>query len=443
MPRNNKVLWSEGMFLRPQHFQQQDRYLETRLEERASAIRPFSWGIKHLVLQQKLLEMGKIAIAECRGIMPDGTPFNMPEDDELPQAMDVPKGTRDAIIYLALPLQRDGVRQVNERISNDITRYFYADQEAFDHNANDGGYETIEVSRLRLRVMLSTEETAGYAILPIGRIVEIRDDGAVQLDTRFIATTLSCQATPQLRTYLDEAIGMIRQRADSLASRFGGGGPAGAAGIADFLMLQILNRYEPLLQHYVSITLLHPETLYKTIIELIGELSTITHPQRRPEPLPRYQHENLASCFIPVMAMLNRLLSTVLEQNAISIPIEARKFGVHVARIPDRGLLTSASFVLAVKADVAPEELRNRFPPQVKIGPVELIRDLVNNQLPGIIAQAMPAAPRQLPYHAGYHYFELDRNSEYWKQLGNSSGFAFHVSGDFPGLSMEFWAIRG
>ncbi|MBI3228688.1 MAG: type VI secretion system baseplate subunit TssK, partial [Burkholderiales bacterium] len=38
-------------------------------------------------------------------------------------------------------------------------------------------------------------------------------------------------------------------------------------------------------------------------------------------------------------------------------------------------------------------------------------------------------------------YFELDRGSEFWKML-TAAGFAMHVAGDFPGLKMEFWAIR-
>ena len=54
-----------------------------------------------------------------------------------------------------------------------------------------------------------------------------------------------------------------------------------------------------------------------------------------------------------------------------------------------------------------------------------------------------PVAPRQLPYHAGSTYYELDRGSEHWQQLSNSGGFAFHIAGQFPGLNLAFWAIRG
>jgi type VI secretion system protein ImpJ len=80
---------------------------------------------------------------------------------------------------------------------------------------------------------------------------------------------------------------------------------------------------------------------------------------------------------------------------------------------------------------------------QSKVGSVEHIRDLVNLQLPGIGLLPLPVAPRQLPYHAGSTYYELDRGSDHWQQLSNSGGFAFHIAGQFPGLNLAFWAIRG
>jgi type VI secretion system protein ImpJ len=142
------------------------------------------------------------------------------------------------------------------------------------------------------------------------------------------------------------------------------------------------------------------------------------------------------------MAALRASLSAVLEQRAIPIPIEAKKFGISVATVVDRTLYGTAVFVLAARADLPAEELRQRFPAQLKLGPVEKIRDLVNLQLPGVPVHAVPVAPRQIPYHAGFVYFELDQSHELWSQLKTSGGVAMHVAGEFPGLAMEFWAIR-
>ena len=143
------------------------------------------------------------------------------------------------------------------------------------------------------------------------------------------------------------------------------------------------------------------------------------------------------------MAALRASLSAVLEQRAIPIPIESKKYGISVATVSDRSLFTTAVFVLAARADLPAEELRQRFPSQLKIGPVEKIRELVNLQLKGVPVHPMPVAPRQIPFHAGFVYFELDQSHELWTQLQASGGVAFHLPELFPGLALEFWAIRG
>jgi type VI secretion system protein ImpJ len=50
MSWNNRVVWSEGTFLQPQHFQQHDRYLEAYVEGRARALQAHGWGFTELAL---------------------------------------------------------------------------------------------------------------------------------------------------------------------------------------------------------------------------------------------------------------------------------------------------------------------------------------------------------------------------------------------------------
>jgi type VI secretion system protein ImpJ len=186
---------------------------------------------------------------------------------------------------------------------------------------------------------------------------------------------------------------------------------------------------------------MHPADLYAVLLQLAGDMATFTHSDHRSGTYPAYRHEDPQTSFAPVMADLRQSLSLVFEQSATPIVLEERKFGVRVARI-DQALLKTAVFVLAVHAHMSPEVLRSRFPAQVKLGPVERIRDLVNLALPGISLYPLPVAPRHIPFHAGYTYFELDRSSDYWRQLQESGGFALHIAGEFPGLELEFWAIR-
>jgi type VI secretion system protein ImpJ len=126
----------------------------------------------------------------------------------------------------------------------------------------------------------------------------------------------------------------------------------------------------------------------------------------------------------------------------VQIELVDRKHGVRTAVVKDLELPRSAVFVLAVNAQMPHEQLRHLFVAQTKAGPVDRIRDLVNLQLPGIVLQPLPVAPRQLPFHAGCFYFELERSGELWRQFEKSGSLALHIAGDFPGLALELWAIR-
>ena len=75
MSWHDKIIWTEGMFLRPQHFQQQDRYVQQLVDGRCDGLRPYGWGFTELELDSALLLQGKLALAACRGVLPDGTPF--------------------------------------------------------------------------------------------------------------------------------------------------------------------------------------------------------------------------------------------------------------------------------------------------------------------------------------------------------------------------------
>jgi type VI secretion system protein ImpJ len=209
------------------------------------------------------------------------------------------------------------------------------------------------------------------------------------------------------------------------------------------MLLQTLNRNEPLLRHLLTAaTVLHPEAFYQLCIAMAGELATYTAQSKRATVFPPYRHEDLFATFAPVFADLRMALSSVLEQTATIIPLQERRHGVRVGIIPDRSLLLGATFVLSVNADVPVEHLRRMFPNQLKIGPVEQIAQLVNVALPGIPIRALPIAPRQLPYRAGSVYFELDRGAPFWKQLETSGAIALHLTGSFPRLEMELWAIK-
>jgi type VI secretion system protein ImpJ len=444
MTWHNKVIWTEGMFLQPQHFQQHDRFLARQAHLRAGIEQGYGWGFVSVALDSAALTLGKIAISGAHGVLPDGLVFDIPGQDAAPAAFDVPADTRDELVVLAAVLHRPGVAETDAEsdAASMPPRFLASEVDVGDTNATGERSAPIQVGRLNLRVMLARDAVEGYATLGLCRVVERRADNKLVLDTTYIPPTLNAGGNEILAGYMRELHGLLHQRGEALASRLAQPGRAGVGEISDFLLLEAVNRTEPLFAQLRQTSVLHPKDLYFTGVSIAGDLSTFRE-RRRPAKLPAYLHDDPARCFKPLMDDLRQSLSMVMEQTAIPIELQDRKHGMRVAIIPDIELQRNAQFVLAVNAQMPGEALRARFPAQLKIGTVERIRDIVQVQLPGVPIRPMPVAPRQIPYHAGFTYFELEtRGNEMWKQLESSGGLAVYVAGDFPGLELEFWAVR-
>ncbi len=443
MSLDNKVVWSEGMFLNPHHFQQQERYFERYIDGKYSAHGSYGWGIHHLEVDQQLLKLGKLSIIKAAGVFPDGTPFSFPDQNDPPPVFEVPENTHDKIVYLAIPVKRPGAVDILAEDENQgLARYYSAKQDARDVSTEGGDSVKIVVGKLRFRLLLASDDMSGYACIGILKIAEARTDKNILLDEGYIPTCVDCRASQKLSGFLAELAGLIHHRGESIAARLADTQRGGTAEIADYMLLQLVNRIEPLTTHLSLMQGLHPLQLYSEMVQMAGELSTFATSSKRPPVFPPYLHDNLQATFVPVMNTLRQCMSMVQEQTATSLPLVEKKFGIRVAQIPDRTVLNNATFVLAVRADVTEEKIRTHFPAQVKVGPVDRIRQLVNAAMPGIPLKPMPVAPRQVPYHAGFTYFELERNNDYWKALENSGGIALHIGGDFPGLDLELWTIR-
>jgi type VI secretion system protein ImpJ len=442
MSSRHRVIWSQGMFLQPHHFQQEARYVDDQIDRRVRAAGPHAWGFDEVVLDEAQLALGRVALLRASGVMPDGTAFSLPDTDPLPAPYTVPADLQNEAVVLAVPLSRPGSTEVDfgDGAADPMCRYAVRDLAVRDQvNAADDP-EPIQLGVPRLRLVRARDADEGHARLGVVRVTERRADGQLVLDRAYIPPQTRIEASGQLSAMASLVHGLVQQRARTLAGQMGQLGN-GVSEIADFLMLQLLNRNEPLLHQLAASPSVHPQALFNQLLALAGELSTFAE-QRHPPEYPAYRHDDLQGVFAPVVLDLREQLSATIKRHAEQIPLTDRTHGVRTAVVNDLELLRSCGFVLAVRAQLPVEQLRVRFPAQTKVGPADRLRDLVNLQLPGIGLRSLAVAPRQLPYHAGSHYFELDRSGELWKQFASNGQFGMHVAGDFPGLELELWALR-
>lgn len=439
----HKVVWQEGMLLRPQHFQQSDRYYDHQLKARTRLLDSYAWGFFGLEIDRQFLNMGKLVLSQASGILPDGSLFEIGGERE-PLALDVPPNTSNTPVYLALPLATGNHIESRRPEQKDVlARYTACDEEVADSNAGDGGSSQVSTARPDFRLLLGERQSdQAFVRLKLCDILDTTPDGVIALDGEFIPTFIDFQASSYLLSCLKEVIGMLGHRGDILAERIRATGKVGGAEVGDFMMLQLINRHEPVLRHYLGLDRVHPEQIYRELLGLLGELATFSGESKRPRLDGRYQHGDQGLSFRKLMDAIRQVLSMVLEQHAIELALQQRQYGIRVSPLHDHKLLGTSTFVLAASAQCDSEELRSRLPAHLKVGPVERIRQLVNLHLPGIRIKPLPVAPRQIPFYAGKTYFALELSSEELAQLEGSGGFAFHVSGEFPGLELKFWAVR-
>src|SRR6516165_4856945 len=85
----SKVVWQEGMYLGPHHFQAQARYFEDSIHFGISSLWFEPYGFVGYKLSEDALRNGTVSLIHARGIFPDGLPFHMPESDHLPQPLSI------------------------------------------------------------------------------------------------------------------------------------------------------------------------------------------------------------------------------------------------------------------------------------------------------------------------------------------------------------------
>ncbi|EXJ10937.1 MULTISPECIES: type VI secretion system baseplate subunit TssK [Nitrincola] len=436
-----KVAWTEGMFMRPQHFQQQDRYFEKFVNLKTTSLGGCAWGVMHLALDQGALKIGKIMISECVGIFEDGTPFEMPGTDPLPDALDISELKEGDLINLCLPLWKKGAVEM-DRSQQEVShaRYRIETHSIVDSVAGRSQVADIDVAHKKLRLL---PERLVHQHMTTLRIAQVRSvsGNTIELEREFVPPTLHTRGNTTLTSYVHEIAGLLSLRSQLYAQRILNAGTEGAADISDLMLLQISNRYKVLFDHYSQLEHIHPMVVYEQGLSLAAELATFTSDTRLPKDLRGYDHKQLKACFVELIRELNRSLSTLLEQNAHRIELEMKGYGVRVGQIPSNEL-SDRAYILVVTSDMPKEVLRNKLPTHLKIGPVELITQLVNRHLPGIKVEPMPVAPRQIPYYGGAVYFELQAQGKHWDSISANRSIALHIGEQFPNLEMDLWAIK-
>lgn len=447
MIHSQKILWGEGLFLRPQHFQQQDAYHEWRLAQMTRLIHPYAWGIKHIKIDTDALQSGLLRILEIQAVMPDGDLFNAPSEDDLPPAIalnELSSTDSEEIFHLALaPLRSAGSNMANSQDEADTAvRYYHHHQQVADLFTAS---VTAELTTLKKSAkVLSDGEPRSHLISMPALKLKRSSTGGYELDGRFIPPTLQIQSSPALFLYLRRLLDVLQAKVDALYGmhrepskniiEFRSGD------VASFWLLHTASTAFAGLSHLARHASLHPERLFEKLLELAGALMTFSKTYSLAD-LPTYEHANPGPAFTKLDQIVRELLETVISTRYFSIALQEKAPSFHAGRLASDQISGTTQFFLGVSASIPPAELVEIVPQRFKVGAPDDVDKLVLSAMPGVRLVHAPQVPAAVPVRPGCYYFALEQRGHLYERMLQAQAVTVYVPSGIQDLGLELIAI--
>lgn len=454
------VFWHQGMFMQPQHFQYSEAYLRSLLGPVQQMMQPHFWGVVQLDMAKSALANRNCELIGGELMFPDGTHVMIPDNAVLPNRTfdeSLVDPERPFTIYIGLRKLLSTEPNVtvikdSTRIHDVKTRFFTRSN---PRNAadlyQDGPDAPIQELEYKLEFLFENEVDLlnEFETIPVAQVV--RDGDQLRYSDDFIPPLLQMAGHRGLQTLIREVRDEITGRAIQLDYSDAAGG-----GLAEFdpnvlryrIALQALSQFVPRLVHYCEEPTLHPWTLYGTLRELVGELSTFSgivnlvgeRSDGERLVLP-YNHLDLAGCFNSIRTLITMLLNEVSigPQYLVDMVFEEDSYS---ADVPEHFFDEQVDYYLVLNTQENPEQWQVSFETTAKLASKDTVGLLAQRSLPGVPMSRLPSAPIGLPRKAFANYIRLDANDEQWSKVRRQKNAALMWPEAPEDLKVELVILR-
>lgn len=458
----SRVVWSEGMYLGPHHFQVQSRYFEDSVRFATSSLWFEAHGLIGISLDDEALRNGTVSVIHGRGIFADGMAFNMPESDALPQARNItdlfPPNRDKVTVHLAVPSRRqNGLNCVDASGAMPADVRFIAESSLLHDETTGMDEKPVRLGRKNLRLVLDTEPLTDLTTIPIARVM--RDfSGHFVFDPWFIPPCVQIVASERVMSMLQRLVEILEDKSTSL-SRIGKGSKSWAEystrDIANFWFLHTVNSALAPLRNFLIAKRGHPEELYREMARLGGALCTFAL-DSHPRSIPLYDHMHLDECFGALDEHIRTHLETIAPSNYLSVPLTYTGNYIWEGELKDPRALGNSRWILAISSDrIGEVDLISQTPDLVKFCSKSFVPELVKRALKGMGLVHLPIPPAAIPARVDAQYFmiskgggggratqgQMDVERGCWEHIMRTKFVGVYVPGEIPEPTLELLII--
>jgi len=472
---NRKTVWTEGLFIRPQHFQQQSRYFENTNSLVSQQQQPFGWGFSGFAIDPSSLLNQRFALSQACGLFADGTPFVLGDNALAPEPVDLNTSSVNDYVFLCIKSRcQDGqsqeffsktqadqnARYCTEQIALIDSAYAVGEpiaeemafsdelqngflEEGFSQDSEDPRHqkEMVEVGVLKMHLIIGAIPPKGYEALAMARVMDRQGD-AVVFDPNFIPPVMDLNHAPRLNTLTETLMQLFGNRIKQIQSAMGDFAKRDKMSLNVFLFTLLNRSLHQLaaLKHSKA----HPVELYRFLMSLKGEMSALlSFDQVTLENFPVYDHAYPTASLNALFGDLTKLLDfTRFEDDAKPLPLEFfPKRQAWVGRLDEHNTLVSGRVILMATSEVGIESLTQQLPRQVTICAVEHLE--VWRRQPQMIHLKPVERPNGVQRLSGWQYFQITGHGQAWQQLLESEALAIHVDSlhTLPSLEIKVWMV--
>jgi type VI secretion system protein ImpJ len=427
----SKVLWREGMHLSQHHFQAQSRYVEDTLAVAVGQLCFRPYGVTELAFDEPALRNGTVMLLSARGLMPDGLPFHIPESDAAPPARAVASVFSPTQLshVLLLGIGSPGVDGATVSVSGGTSRRYVAESRTMRDAVSGRDEREVELGRKDFQLLLDHEPRNGLVTMPVARI---RRDGSgyFALDTEFIPPCTKISGSARLLDLIARTLQVVEAKSDALAAERDAGranvAEYAAHEVANFWLLHTLRANSSLLRHHLVTRESHPERVYVDLARLVGALSTFAL-QGSAGDVPRYDHDDLTTCFGELGRLLRSRLEVVVPSRAVRFPLQLAGDNTFVARVDDERCYRGAKWIVGLRSAAQDRTVIARAPELLKICSRRWTHELVKRARPGLVIAHLSTPPSVISPRSDAHYFAVTLEGPFWQDLRESREIGVYV----------------
>lgn len=439
------------------HFEQQERYFEQLVYMKTTQSLCNFYGLFEVEFSNELLNLGKIALSRVSGIAQDGSIFNAPSDDLLPQALEINSNVGSPIITLKIPTHSDSIADIslNNTFSNSkyiatnvpVVSKIHDDINEYNTQKDGEIFYTHETSSLvlgslRLKLGLLGDKSPNELEIPIAKIKNIHHNKKIELDDKFIPTSIDVSNNIFIKTFLEEMLFSIKQHKETFMKIFKGVNQTkNTLDFSTYLSLNLLKKYDCIFSYLISKEKLHPEFLYEKLVEFQADLLTLHNGVQETFEFIAYKHNNLSSVFIPLSNSLRLLFANVTSPKYAIASVVDNGNGFFDCIFDNASIIQNGEIFLAISSSLPINTLLEIFTTQIKVHTQSTIKSIVASQLKGLNLEPIQSIPSALPHLSGYIYFRLDKKDPIFSHFANQNTISIYMTNNIVEPDIKLWAL--